>query len=302
VRSAAGTYAGGRLVRPPTAADTARVSGDRSYLSVEPAAPDISPRSQALVRDIRGIGEPYTTMVTGDAARVVDTEHSIASRLPAAAAIIALATLLVIFLFTGSLLVPVLSVVASVLSLSATFGAVVWVFQWGHGSGLLGFTPTGYLDVTLPVLMFCVAFGLSMDYSMFVLSRIKERYDQTRDPRASVTYGIERTGGIITAAALILAVVLIAIGSSRVTNIKMFGLGVALAVGVDALIVRCLLVPAALAVGGRAAWWAPEPLRRLADRLGPREREERGREEEEPVPPTEPATPVAADPAAGAEA
>lgn len=274
VQSAAGTYQHGSLAAPAAPADAARVSGGLSYLTVEPAAPDISPQSETLVRAIRGLDEPFTTMATGDAASVVDTEQSIAARLPAAGAIIALATLLVIFLFTRSVLIPLISVIASVLSLSATFGAVVWIFQWGHGSGLLGFTPTGFLDITLPVLMFCVAFGLSMDYSMFVLSRIKERYDQIRDPRAAVSYGIQRTGGIITAAAIILTVVLVAIGSSQVTNIKMFGLGVALAVLVDALVVRCLLMPAVLALVGRAAWWAPAPLRRFADRLGLREDED----------------------------
>jgi RND superfamily putative drug exporter len=268
VVSAAGAYRNGHLVQPPTAAGQASVSGTLSYLSVHPDSPDISAQSETLVRAIRAVPEPFTTMVTGDAAQVVDTEHAIASDLPSAIAIIVLATLLIIFLFTGSLLVPLLSVVMSVLSLSATFGAIVWVFQYGHGSGLLNFTPTGFIDVTLPVLMFCVAFGLSMDYSMFVLSRIKERYDETADPRASVAYGMERTGGIITAAALILAIVLIAIGSSHVTNIKMFGLGVALAVLIDALVVRCLLVPAVLALAGQAAWWAPRPLRKFVSRIG----------------------------------
>jgi putative drug exporter of the RND superfamily len=271
VVGATGTYHGGQLVQPPGPASAARTSGGLSYLSVYPDAPDISPQSEQLVRAIRTSPAPFVAMVTGDAAQIVDTEHAIGSRLPLAGLIIALATLLIVFLFTGSVLVPVLSVVFSVLSLSATFGAVVWVFQYGHGSGLLGFTPTGFIDITLPVLMFCVAFGLSMDYSLFVLSRIKERYDETGDPRMSVSYGIARTGGIITAAAVILAVVLIAVGSSRITNIKMLGLGVALAVLVDALIVRCLLVPAALALAGRRAWWAPRPLRLIADRFALRE-------------------------------
>lgn len=266
-----GTYSGGQLVQAPSQASAAQTSGGLSYLSVYPDAPDVSPQSQQLVRAIRTSPAPFATQVTGDAAQIVDTEHAIGARLPFAGLIIALATLLIVFLFTGSVLVPVLSVVFSVLSLGATFGAVVWVFQYGHGSGLLGFTPVGFIDITLPVLMFCVAFGLSMDYSLFVLSRIKERYDETSDPRMSVSYGIQRTGGIITAAAVILAVVLAAVGSSRITNIKMLGLGVALAVLVDALIVRCLLVPAALALAGRGAWWAPRPLRRVADRFALRE-------------------------------
>jgi RND superfamily putative drug exporter len=173
-----------------------------------------------------------------------------------------------VFLFTGSLLVPVLVVLLSALSLTAMFGAVVWVFQDGHLSGVLGFTPTGFIETTLPVLMFCLAFGLSMDYGIFLLSRIRERYRQTGDSRGAIAFGMARTGGVITAAAVTLSVVLVAIGMSRVTNIKMLGLGGALAVLVDATIVRCLLLPAAMALAGRATWWAPAPLARFQRRFG----------------------------------
>jgi putative drug exporter of the RND superfamily len=271
VTSAAGSYQHGRLVQPLSPATAGMTSGDAAYLSVVPAGPGISPQSEALVRAIRAQPPVFSAQVAGDAATVVDTQDAIGARLPLAVGIIAVATLLLIFLLTGSILVPLLSVLLSALSLTAMLGAVVWVFQDGHGSGLLGFTSTGFIDVTIPVLMFCVAFGLSMDYSVFLISRIRERYDQVGDNRAAVSYGIERTGGVITAAALILAVVLIAVGTSRVTNIKMLGLGVALAVLVDAMVVRCLLAPAVLTVTGRATWWAPGPLRRFQERFGIRE-------------------------------
>lgn len=179
-----------------------------------------------------------------------------------------LATLLLVFLLTGSVLIPVQAVLLNALSLTAMFGAVVWVFQEGNLSGLLSFTSTGDIETTLPVLMFCIAFGLSMDYGVFLISRIKEEYERTGDHEGAVRTGLVRTGGLITAAAVILAVVMVAIGSSRVTNTKMLGLGIALAVLMDALVVRSLLVPAVMKLTGKATWWAPGPLRRLHERFG----------------------------------
>jgi RND superfamily putative drug exporter len=292
VLSPAGTFARGRQVRPPTPADRTRTADGLSYLSVLPTVEDISPQSQDLVRAIRSTPAPFRVQVAGAAASLVDTENAIGSRLPAALGLITLATLALVFMFTGSLLVPVLVVLLSALSLTAMFGAVVWVFQDGHLSGVLGFTPTGFIETTLPVLMFCLAFGLSMDYGIFLLSRIKERYQRTGDSRASIAFGMARTGGVITAAAATLSVVLVAIGMSRVTNIKMLGLGGALAVLVDATIVRCLLLPAAMSLAGRATWWAPAPLARFQRRFGLHE-------PAEPVGPTEPAEPAAGSPAAG---
>lgn len=166
------------------------------------------------------------------------------------------------------MLIPLQAVLLNALSLTAMFGALVWVFQDGHLSGLLAFTSPGSIETTLPVLMFCVAFGLSMDYGVFLLSRIKEEYDHTGDHTASVRFGLQRTGGLITAAAVILAVVMIAIGTSRVTNTKMLGLGIALAVLMDAMVIRSLLVPAVMRLTGRATWWAPAPLRRFHERFG----------------------------------
>ncbi|WP_031005914.1 MMPL family transporter [Streptomyces sp. NRRL F-5727] len=245
-----------------TGADT------HAYYSVVPDGPATGEGAQRAVGELRAADAPFTTSVTGQAAVLVDSKDAIADRLPWAAGIIVLVTLLLVFLLTGSVLIPVQAVVLNALSLTAMFGAVVWVFQDGHLSGLLGFTATGDIETTLPVLMFCVAFGLSMDYGVFLLSRIKEEYDTTGDHEGAVRFGLARTGGLITAAAVILAVVMVAIGTSRVTNTKMLGLGVALAVLMDAMVVRSLLVPAVMKLTGRLTWWAPGPLRRFHDRFG----------------------------------
>ncbi|MGW4053170.1 MMPL family transporter [Streptomyces sp. NPDC004779] len=254
-----------------------------AYYSVVPEGPAVGDGAQRAVGELRAVEAPFSTSVTGQAAVLVDSKDAIAERLPWAAGIIVLVTLLLVFLLTGSVLIPVQAVVLNALSLTAMFGAVVWVFQDGHLSGLLGFTATGDIETTLPVLMFCVAFGLSMDYGVFLLSRIKEEYDATGDHEGAVRFGLARTGGLITAAAVILAVVMVAIGTSRVTNTKMLGLGVALAVVMDAMVVRSLLVPSVMKLTGRLTWWAPGPLRRFHDRFGISESE----------PPTTPATPSA---------
>ncbi|MDC0765542.1 MMPL family transporter [Streptomyces sp. HD] len=244
------------------------VRGDSAYFTVLPKGEAVDVPAQHLVDELRAAQAPFDTKVTGTAAVLVDSKDAIAESLPLAAAFIAVVTLLLVFLLTGSVLIPIQAVVLNALSLTAMFGAVVWVFQDGHLSGLLGFTSPGSIETTLPVLMFCVAFGLSMDYGVFLLSRIKEEYDTTGDHDQAVRHGLQRTGGLITAAAVILAVVMVAIGTSRVTNTKMLGLGIALAVLMDAMIVRSLLVPAVMRLTGRATWWAPGPLRRFHERFG----------------------------------
>ncbi|WP_374205935.1 MMPL family transporter [Streptomyces sp. MUM 2J] len=244
------------------------VEGDLAYFTVQPKGESVDGAAQRLVGELRATEAPFDTKVTGTAAVLVDSKDAIAERLPWAAVFIAVVTLLLVFLLTGSVLIPLQAVLLNALSLTAMFGAVVWVFQDGHLSGLLGFTSPGSIETTLPVLMFCVAFGLSMDYGVFLLSRIKEEYDATGDHRAAVRHGLQRTGGLITAAAVILAVVMVAIGTSRVTNTKMLGLGIALAVLMDAMVVRSLLVPAVMRLTGHATWWAPAPLRRFHRRFG----------------------------------
>ncbi|MFD3817200.1 MMPL family transporter [Streptomyces rubiginosohelvolus] len=244
--------------------------GPAAYYSVLPKGEAVGEETQQLVRDLRAVpsASSLDVSVTGAAAVLVDSKDSIADRLPWALGIIVVATLLVVFLLTGSVLIPLQAVVLNALSLTAMFGAVVWVFQDGNLSGLLAFTSTGDIETTLPVLMFCVAFGLSMDYGVFLISRIKEEYDRTGDHEHSVTFGLRHTGGLITAAAVILAVVMVAIGTSRVTNTKMLGLGIALAVLMDAMVVRSLLVPAVMKLMGRSTWWAPAPLRAFHRRFG----------------------------------
>ncbi|MFF7339330.1 MMPL family transporter [Streptomyces sp. NPDC008163] len=242
--------------------------GRNAYFSVLGEGEPVGEGAQRLVKDLRAEPAPFDTSVTGTAAVLVDSKAAIGDRLPWAVGIIAAVTLLLVFLLTGSVLIPVQAVVLNALSLTAMFGAVVWVFQDGHLSGPLAFTSTGDIETTLPVLMFCVAFGLSMDYGVFLLSRIKEEYDRTGDHEGAVSFGLRRTGGLITAAAVILAVVMVAIGTSRVTNTKMLGLGIALAVLMDAMVVRSLLVPTVMKLMGRASWWAPGPLRRFHQRFG----------------------------------
>ncbi|QKW09058.1 MMPL family transporter [Streptomyces sp. NA04227] len=270
VDSPTGTYREGRLLAPPTQAHAARHVLGTSHLTVWPApdVEDISLESQDLVRDVRTVDAPFEAKVGGQAAMLVDSQRSIGDRLPYGLAFIVVVTMLMVFLMSGSVVLPLLAVILNALSLTAMFGAAVWVFQEGNLSGPLGFTATGFIETSLPVLMFCLAFGLSMDYSLFLLSRMKEKYDQSGDHREAVVFAVSRTGGVITAAALILAIVMIAIGTSQITLTKMLGLGVALAVLVDATLVRCLLVPALMAVTGKATWWAPAALKRFQERFG----------------------------------
>lgn len=231
--------------------------GTTSALAVESSYDAVSPAGQDLVRSIRAQRQDVPLEVAGPAAELVDTQAAIGSRLPYALAYIVSATLLLVFLMTGTVLLPIKTVVLNALSLTATFGAVVWVFQDGHLSGLLGFTPVGTIDTTLPVLMFCLAFGLSMDYGLLVQSRIQEEYVRTGDSREAVAVGLDGSARVVTAAAAVLVIVLVAIGTSGVLNMKMLGLGSALAVAVDATVVRCLLVPSVMVLFGRITWWAP---------------------------------------------
>jgi RND superfamily putative drug exporter len=201
-------------------------------------------------------------------AQLVDSKAGLFSKLPLALLIIAAITFVLMFLMFGSVVVPAKAVVLNLLSLSATFGAMVWIFQEGHLSGALDFTPTGALDSTTPILMFCVAFGMSMDYEVMLLSRIKEEHDRTGNNEQSVAIGLERTGRIVTAAALLMSMVFLAFATSQVTFIKLFGIGLALAVMMDAFVIRGTLVPAFMRLAGEVNWWAPKFLRRVHDRIG----------------------------------
>jgi uncharacterized membrane protein YdfJ with MMPL/SSD domain len=204
----------------------------------------------------------------GMGAYQIDLMASLRAILPYALLVIIVAVSVLLFLMTGSLLMPIKAIVLNILSLSATFGALVWIFQEGHLQNLLGFQSLGSIDATQPILIFAIAFGLSMDYEVFLLSRIKERYDATGDNREAVSSGMQRTGRLITSAALLLAVVLLAFGSSKIIFIQEIGIGLAIAVIIDATLVRMLLVPATMRLLGKWNWWAPAPLRAIWRRIG----------------------------------
>ncbi|MGI8626168.1 MAG: MMPL family transporter, partial [Geodermatophilaceae bacterium] len=191
--------------------------------------------------------------------------------LPWMGLLVVLAMLVLLFLAFGSVVLPLKAVLVNAISVVASFGVVVWIFQDGNLSELLGFTPLGALDATQPILMLAILFGLSMDYEVFLLSRIREQWDRGADNTTAVAVGLQKTGSIITSAALLLAVVIGAFATSGVTFIKMIGIGMLVAILVDATVVRTLLVPAAMRLMGRANWWAPAPLARWWQRHGFRE-------------------------------
>jgi RND superfamily putative drug exporter len=265
-RGPEGIWQGGRQVADLPGATTVMANAHDSFLSVL-LKPDIgvySDQARQTVHDIRAISyDGASPQVTGESAFLVDDVDAIGSRLPWAIALIVLFTFIMTFLLTGSVVVPIKALVLNLLSLTATFGVMVWGFQDGHLQGLLGFTSSGYLDDAMPVLMFCAAFGLSMDYELFLISRIREEFLRRGDNRAAVVAGISKTGAVFTSAALLLAVVFAGLIASKVSIIKMAGLGIVLAVLMDALVIRSLLVPALMSMMGRANWWAPKFLRRV---------------------------------------
>jgi RND superfamily putative drug exporter len=228
-----------------------------------------SDESRQLVRSIRTLAEPPdgATLVSGFTAIDLDTVDFIASHTPAALAYIVAATMLVLFFLLGSVVLPLKAVVMNLLSISASFGAIVWIFQDGHLAAQLGFTP-GSIDPTLPVIMFCTVFGLSMDYEVLLLSRMQEEYLRTRDNTSAVAIGLEKSGRLITGAAAIMVGVFAAFALADIVLIKAIGLGMALAVAIDATLVRALVVPATMRLLGDLNWWAPGPLARLQRRIG----------------------------------
>ncbi|WP_242454580.1 MMPL family transporter [Bailinhaonella thermotolerans] len=265
VDSAAGQYAGGARVGP---ADGRFAGGSGTWLSVVPSSERLASDAVGLVRAVRAVPAPFDAAVGGYPADLADYRDAVTGRLPLVAGLIVLVTFAVLFLMTGSVVAPLKATVLNGLSLSVMFGALVWVFQEGNLSGPLGFTPTGSVEPSIPILMFCVAYGLSMDYEVFLLSRIKEEYDRTGDPVASVAHGVSRSGPLVSAAALILAVSFAAYATGRVVFLQMLGVGMALAVAVDATLIRGVLLPALMRLAGHANWWSPAPLRRLHRRIG----------------------------------
>jgi len=281
VDAASGRYVDGHRV---AAGIPSYTNATATRLSVVPDVEPFGPQGEALVSRLRQVPAPGNVLIGGSAAQLHDTEAALKHKLPLALGLLLTTTFVLLFLFTGSVVIPVKALLLNVLSLSATFGMMVWVFQQGHLTGLIG-DPivTGALDTTTPILMFCVLFGLSMDYEVFLLSRIKEEWDATGDNTRAVAVGLERTGALVTAAAALLALVFLSFTTSSISFIKLLGLGTAVAVVVDATLVRGALVPAFMRLMGRANWWAPAPLRRLHARFGLAEAHSSDAPEKEPA-------------------
>jgi RND superfamily putative drug exporter len=244
---------------------------NNSLLAVAPVHAPLSRETEQLVSAVRAIHAPMYVGVAGETAAYLDLEHSLGAHLPVVLAMVIAATLAILFLFTGSVVLPVKAVIMNFLSLSAVLGILVLIFQDGHLEGLLSFTSQGAVDATQPIFLAVVAFGLATDYGVFLLSRIKEAHDGGSSNTEAVATGLERSGRIVTAAALLFAVAIGAFATSQLVFIKELGIGTALAVLIDASIVRAFLVPSLMALLGPANWWAPRPLRRLYDRFGFRE-------------------------------
>jgi RND superfamily putative drug exporter len=247
------------------------VGRNTSLLSVAPVQAPLSAATERLVQDVRAIRAPTYVGVAGETASYLDLEHSLGAHLPFVLGVVIAATLVILFLFTGSVVLPVKAVLMNLLNLSAVLGILVLIFQDGNLTGLLSFTSQGALDAAQPIFLAAVAFGLATDYGVFLLSRIKEAHDAGASDSEAVAIGLERSGRIITAAALLFAVAIGAFATSQLTFIKELGVGTALAVLIDASIIRALLVPSLMVMLGSANWWAPRPLRRLYDRIGLRE-------------------------------
>jgi uncharacterized membrane protein YdfJ with MMPL/SSD domain len=247
-----------------------RLKGGVTAVQAVSENPFRSEASQATVNEIRDLPPPpgASVQVSGATADFVDFQSSLTAHLPIALGIVILATLVVLFLMTGSVVLPIKSLIMNFLNLSAVFGLLVLIFQDGRFEGFLSYTSPGAIEQTMPILLFAVAFGLSTDYAVFLLSRIKEARDNGASDSESVAIGLERTGRIVTAAALLFAVAMGAFATSKIIFIKENGVGTALAVLIDASIIRALLVPSLMELLGKWNWWAPAPLRRLHERWG----------------------------------
>ena len=272
VDSPAGTFVEGTRVGPP--ATGAGLDQGVAFLTVASSTPLFTPESDAQLDRLRALPGPgdRTVELTGIAAINADTLTAITARLPAVLGIVAVVTFVLLFLLTGSVVLPLKALILNTLSLTAAFGALVWIFQDGN-LGALGTTPTGTLVANMPVLLFCIAFGLSMDYEVFLLARIRELWLASGRTRAdndeSVAVGLARTGRVVTAAALIMAISFGALVAAQVSFMRMFGLGLTLAVLIDATVVRMVLLPAMMHLMGRWNWWSPAPLARLHERIRP---------------------------------
>jgi uncharacterized membrane protein YdfJ with MMPL/SSD domain len=252
---------GAATVAPPEQAD------GLWRIDVVPRGTALSDSAKDLVRAVRDVPAPFPREVGGGTAAFLDQQASLADSLPLALALLAGTTLIILFVMTGSVVLPVKALIMNVLTISAAFGLLVLIFQDGRLEGLLAYDSQGALESTQPILLFAVAFGLSTDYGVFLLTRIKEARDAGAPDREAVAIGLERTGRIVTYAALLFCVAIGAFATSEMVFIKELGLGTAFAVLIDAFLVRALLVPSLMALLGRWNWWAPRPLARLHSRL-----------------------------------
>jgi uncharacterized membrane protein YdfJ with MMPL/SSD domain len=259
-----------------TGAQVVAARGDTARVDVSYHGEALDSQAKSVLKEVRALPYPnhvQDVLVGGSTAQVVDRLQGLGSQLPWMGLVVVLTTFVLLFLAFGSIVVPFKALAMNVVSLGASFGVVTLIFQDGHLSGLLGFTPTGAVEATQPVLVLAIVFGLSMDYEVFLLSRVREHYDRTGDNRLAVATGMQRTGRIISAAALLLMVVVGAFSASSITFIKLIGVAMLVALFVDATIVRLILVPATMRLLGDANWWAPRPLRRFYARYGIRESE-----------------------------
>jgi putative drug exporter of the RND superfamily len=271
VSAPTGAFVAGTKVGPPAAA--AAVADGSAFLTVSTGAPLFSAASETQLDRLREVATPgdSTVAFTGIAQVNRDSVAAITSRVPLVLGIIAVVTFALLFLLTGSVVLPIKALVLNVLSLTAAFGALVWVFQDGH-LGAFGTTPTGTLVATMPILLFCIAFGLSMDYEVFLMARIREYWLASQRTSAdiddSVALGLARTARVITAAALVMSISFAALITAQVSFMRMFGVGLTVAILADATLVRLILVPAFMRILGRWNWWAPSSLARLHSRIG----------------------------------
>ena len=265
-----GSYTAGQVSASPNMTSYRFLGPGATYLSVVPKVDGYSKAGTQLVRDVRATKAPFRVEVGGVPAVSVDTFDTLYQRIPIALAILAIGMFILLYLLTGSVVLPIIAIVLTTLSLSATFGALVFIFQDGHLKWLFGdFVVTGSITWTVPILLFSLAFGLSMDYQVFMLSRFREEYARTGDNTSAVATGLERTGKVVSYAAILISLVFLVWVTSGLSYTKAVGIGLALAIMMDATLVRGALLPATMRlVGGRVTWWAPGPLRRLHARIG----------------------------------
>ncbi|MDT0302397.1 MMPL family transporter [Streptomonospora wellingtoniae] len=270
VDAATGTYVDGERVSGPGESSDRFAAEDATWFSAVPSDEALEGVGSVdtLLADVRAVDAPSEVLIGGYPAELNDFRSQLVQAIPLVFGLILVVTFVILFLMTGSLLLPLKAIVLNVLSMGVMFGALVWVFQDGNLAGPLGVTAIGTLEPTFPLLMFCIAFGLSMDYEVFMLSRIKEEYDRTGDNTEAVAAGLQRSGPLITAAAVILAASFATYTVSGVMYLTMLGVGMALVILVDATLIRAVLVPVFMRLAGRANWWAPGPLRRIHRRLG----------------------------------